>query len=148
MTTRRLQFFMRPGELAPLLGEVARKRGLSVVLVRLGPNRRLELAARPDSPLMADGRAAEWLFLAAEQPDLARIDPAPLRPGEWGWMQVDLPSEEGNTLFLAEIAAKSDWYDADSGQILENPASLTLFRQLTPPLRKRLKRPVCAYNIR
>ena len=147
MATRRIHFFMRPAEFSALICEAADKFGLYVIRWGFGRDRRLELAESQNPIVMSDGTPAQRVFLATEQPDPALIDPAHLRPGEWGWIDSDVPREEEDILYIAQMAAKSDWYDAEREQIMENPASLALFRRIVPAFRRRLKRPVWAYSI-
>ena len=151
-----MQFFMTPVEFEPLICEIARPRGLWIILERIGfgirreerlQRERLVLAEPPGTLTMPDSAPAERLYLTTDQPELERLDPDRLRPGEWGWVQVDVPAVEGRTLLLADVAAKSDWYDPDERQVYENPASLALFRRIVAPIRRQLKRPVWARNV-
>lgn len=142
MATRSFGLFMRPQEFSLVVQEVTTRLGLTAILVKRGRNPRLELPQMPGPIVMSDGSAADWLFLTREPPDLATIDPRELRPGKWGWLQCDVPREEGRVLYLAEVAAKSDWYDQQTRQVLENPEALSLFRRVAPYFRRRLRRPV------
>ena len=147
MATRSIQFFMRPSEFSEAVWEAAARHGLTVILLRYGKNRHFEIA-EPGSVLMSDGDPPDELYFAAQRPDLTRVHPQHKRPGEWGWVNSGVPSEEDNILYEAQMAAKSDWWDREKRQVLENPESLELFRKVAPAFRKRLKRPLWVHNVR
>ena len=46
---------------------------------------------------------------SASAPEPSQLTGGELRPGEWGWVLSDVPSEQDGTLFLAQLAAKPDW---------------------------------------
>jgi len=139
---------MRQDELSQLVWSIAERLKLSVVLARLGSNRHLEIAERPGTIVMSDGKPADWVFLSTEKPNLELIDAKDLIPGKWGWIQVTVPHEEGHILSLSRIAAKSDWYDSNTKQTLDNPASLKLFRRIASFFQKQLRSPVWIYDVR
>jgi hypothetical protein len=69
-----------------------------------------------------------------------------VRPAREGWLIATLPSLEGEKLYLAEIAAKTDWNDPTTSITRENPTVLPLFGQVARPLRRKLAFPVTATN--
>lgn len=151
MASRSIQFFMRIYEFESLIWEVADQFKLSVIMVRLYKNYKLEIAEQLRILIMSDGLTPDWIFLAAEPPqfNLHNITRTfKLLPGKLGWVKIDVPKEEGKILFLAGVSAKSDWYESKNDQISENPVSIKLFSKIVSHIRKKLHRPVWAYNIR
>lgn len=146
MATRNLLFFMTPAEFSAILAEVCLKLGLVPILEGRGDL--VEIGTAPGNTVMSDGRVAYWVYLSTETPYPSMLRPNDLRPGEWGWVQCDVPRVEGNALLMARVAAKSDWWDSERKQVLENPASIQLFGRIAPHFKKRLKRPVWVYDPR
>ena len=62
-------------------------------------------------------------------------------------MDIDVPAVDGDVLYLADLGAKSDFYDKRTNQIFENPTSISLFAAAARVIRKRLKRPVYLYSL-
>lgn len=148
MATRSTQFFITTAELESLVREVANELGLTVILSRRDPQPKLEIADQSQGFKMADGQLADQLFLSMAEPDLTTIDVANLRPGELGWVQLDAPREIGNTLYLVQMAAKSDWFNDKEQHLSENPAALALYAKFLPHLRRDLKSPCWGWNIK
>jgi hypothetical protein len=98
--------------------------------------------------LTVDGLLTEQVYLAAELDFRDRISHRGLNPAARGWVVGIVPHEIGTTLYKGWISAKSDWYDREQGRMLENPLSLVLFKQVAPFFRKRLHRPMWAYDLR
>src|SRR6266542_4889014 len=155
MAFRSLRFFMMPDEFDPLIWEIAGARGLSIVLKRVGwgiPNDQLKnrqliaLGNEQGSILMPDRARADDIFLTSDAPLISGLSPNDLRAAEWGWVQIDVPTVDGNALYLADVGAKSDFYDEQTNQMLENPTSISLFTAVANVIRKRLKRPVYKYS--
>ena len=147
MSIRTMRFFMRQEEFTSATWRVKDRFDLSLILVRRGPSRLIECANQLDSLIMSDGSIADWIFLSSEKPELCRINPHDLRPSEWGWVDADVPREEQDMLLMGMISAKSDWYNADLGEINDNQLSLQIFQSVAPSFRRYLRRPVWAHNI-
>jgi hypothetical protein len=145
MATRRLAFFMRFDEFVPLLWERVLALGLSVIMVP-GGRQPCEIASQPGDLALSDGTMPWRVYLAAVAPVMLP-DNNGVKPGEWGWVQADVPHESGNRLYKSTLAAKSDWWDSKARRHLENPASLELFGKVAPAFRKHLHYPVWAYNV-
>ncbi len=148
MATRGVSFFMRSAEFWSAIWEAAAKYNLVVIVERYLRERkryRLDVASDP-SALVAGGETPfHRVDLATERPDFDEADD--LHPGKWGWVTADVPREVGNILFLAQMGAKSDWWDSERQQVVDNPASLEVFGKVSRVFRKRLKRPVWAFDI-
>ena len=147
MATRSLHFFMRPAEFSEIVEEVATKHGLAVILRRYGLRRHLEIAEVAGTIAMSDGRPADEIYLSFEAPRPAVPEVDGLNPAQLGWVSSDVPREVGDILFLAQMAAKSDWWASELGKVLQNPVSLVLFKRIAPAFRRRLKRPVWARDV-
>lgn len=142
MSTRSIHFFALPDEFSAFVLESAEKHRLWVIRAGYGRNRLIEPAPDGNPVVMSDGAPAQWVFLSTEPPDLDTITPERLEPARWGWVDSDVPRTDGNDLYLAQLAAKTDWYDSETKQVYENPASAEIFRKVAPLLRRRLRRPV------
>jgi len=145
MATRRLAFFMRSDEFESLLWERAQALGLFMVMVPVG-SQPCEIARQPGVLSLADGTLPWRVYLATDAPSTLP-DNNGIRPGEWGWVQADVPCEDTGSLYKSTLAAKSDWWNPNTRQRLENPASIVLFAKVGPYFRKHLHYPVWAYNI-
>lgn len=137
MSTRRLRFFMRPQEFNQIVKQWRDKQGYHL-LVPLGN----ELIVCLDFYLYYEQRE---LFLTESIPESLVWDTNRI-PGKLGWVEVTPPVENNNVLLKAEIASKSDWYDADFNIQQENAAVHSLFRKAAAPVRKYLRFPVWAKN--
>ncbi len=150
MATHTLLFFMRPEEFSSVLWEAAGKFSITLIFDHYGSHGRQsfrEVAERPGTLAMADGSAVHRVYLSLHRPEPWMIEGEDPTPAAWGWLDIDVPTEVGSILFLAHMAARSDWWDEQKRQVLDNPESLSLFRKVAPLFRKRLKRPVWSYNV-
>ncbi len=146
MATRSMQFFMTTTEIELLVREISEKQGLMLILSRRSPAQ-LEIADQRRGLKMVDGQLADQIFLSPIEPDLTAIDMASLRPGELGWVQIDVPRSVGNVLYSVQMGAKSDWFDEKEQRVAENPASLDLYSKVLPHFKKYLKSPCFARNV-
>jgi hypothetical protein len=145
--TRYLQFFMHPSEFWPLFWEMVSAKGLYVIFVRLGPNRKLQIVDIPNTTVMSDGLAPEWIFVATVRPEINTLDANDLHTAEWGWVQIDVPRAKDGVLLLSTLAGKSELYDAISNQKIVNNDVTKIFDRVARFLKKRLMRPVWARNV-
>jgi hypothetical protein len=156
VATRGLHFFMMPDEFTPLIWQIAETRRLCIIMEWFGFGMPLEerqhrdvwaIAREPGLLIMPHDVPADRLWLAVEPPRFEVRDLRHLLPGKWGWVMVDVPQFEGHALLMAQVGAKSDWYDREQQQVFENPASLALFPKIATPIRNRLQRPTWAYMV-
>lgn len=117
--------FVMPAEFGDLLHRTADELGLDVILYR-GPSTPFERWDGRDDSLTAATR----VYLAGAPAAFEAARPGSFRPGELGWVQLDVPRVENRDLFGIELAAKSDWFDAAQHQIKESPVALKLFDRL------------------
>lgn len=130
-----------------MVWQQAQRYGLWVILERYGLDEAPEIATRPGETVLSSGRPADRLFLSADRPSPDMLIPNALEPAVWGWLVITVPRVRGHALLLADIAAKSDYFDLAAETVRENPLSLRLFGMVVPPFRKLLRRPVWARNI-
>jgi len=149
MTTRSVHYFMRTSEFADLVQEVARDQpGFVFVLRRLGAQKRLEVPAEPGSIVMSDGLPADRVYISKRPVAVDRLDPNDLKPADWGWLLLEVPREQDSTLHVAQVGAKSAWYNERTQEMEENPTSIEIFEAVAPYIRRRLRRPVWAQDAR
>jgi len=129
-------------EFSSAVFEITNQLGLHLVLVRLGANRAVECGCESGSIDMKDRLPADWVLAGLKPVDPDLIDAFDLRPGEMGWIRLEVPRTKGSDLLLSSIAAKSDWSDNTLGIARENPECLELFARFWPRLRKHLPHPV------
>jgi len=143
MGSRGRFLFVMPGEFSELLRHAADELGLDVILYR-GPSARLERWDGRGETLATAGR----VYVAAAPAAFEAEDPARLRPGELGWVQLDVPRVENRDLIGTQVAAKSDWFDAAQRKIIEAPAALKLFDGLWRKWKKQFTFGVSARNVK
>lgn len=130
MSAKHLQFFMMPAEFADFVESVLPALELEVVGGGRGPG-----GTPKRRPVFIGPRGT--------------AEPAAdddIRPAREGWLIATLPSLEGEQLYLAEIAAKSEWCDPTTSITQENPTVLRLFGRVARALRRKLTFPVTATN--
>jgi len=88
------------------------------------------------------------VYLAEAEPTRYALEAHPLQPGRWGWVQVDMPIEQGDSLLLGTIAAKSVWHDAETGLTWHNQDALDLFERVSKVIRKAVKGPMWVRNVK
>jgi hypothetical protein len=129
MSSKHLQFFMMPAEFAEFAESVLPALELEVIGGIEGPGAPPKRRPRYIGPRGVTSAAA-----------------GDVRPAREGWLIATLPSLEGEKLYLAEIAAKTDWDDPTTNLTTENPTVLRLFERVARPLRRKLVFPVTATN--
>lgn len=87
------------------------------------------------------------IYLAETEPTRYSLA-HPVQPGRWGWVQVDMPIEQGDTLLLGTIAAKSVWHDAETGLTTHNQDALDLFARVSKVVSKGLKGTMWVRNVK
>lgn len=147
MRAKYLQFFVHPSEFWRLFWDMVNAIGLYVIFARLGPTRSLQIVDMPDTTAMSDGSPPDWIFLTVSRPEVTYIDANDLHPGEWGWVQIEVPRIEGSVLLLSTLAGKYEWYDPRRNQIKGNKNVVTVFDRVARFLKRRLMRPVWARNV-
>jgi hypothetical protein len=88
------------------------------------------------------------VYLAEAKPTKSALEGRVVQPGRWGWVQIDMPMERGDTLLLGTIGAKSDWHDADAGLTMKNEDALDLFTRVLKVVGKALKGPMWVCNVK
>ena len=128
---------MRRAELLDVLEDIRAGLGLSAYMV--GPQRIDPVGLVPDP-----GTNRVYLGI---RPDLAANHGGRFAPGKLGLVQVDLPVEQGRTLELADVAAKSTWFDHESGSMATNPEAISTYDRMARRLRRHLQGPTGARNV-
>ena len=138
VANRSYRFFMMPDEFTDFLCMIQCKMSLHAVLVRPGNPELIELPERDGATTMSDGGLAYWVCLAPDPPRPDQLSAPQVLVGPWGWVKFDVPTVQEGTLYMADLGTKSDWYDAATHTILENPAPIRLYDRILRQLRKRL----------
>jgi hypothetical protein len=142
MTSRTLQYFMLPSETAKITQEVVEHLGLHAWLISGGTTKYIEVAAHPISLFTSNNMPVYWVALSETQGDLPPTFTGQLVPAKWGWILVEIPRQKEDILYLAQMSAKSDWYDSVSKQIHDNNVPFNLFRMAKNVFERHLLRPV------
>jgi len=128
MATRTLQFFMTPQEFSEF------------VSVDLAPLNLELIQVEGDGWSANNPRPSQARFLAlrgVKRPITSRFDI--LHPAREGWLTVNFPFAEGETLYLADIGAKDQCLDLDTKTVTTYPEVLRLFGRVARRLRKKLE---------
>jgi hypothetical protein len=147
MATKTTQFFSQRDEFLGILSEIVSLLGLEVILYSSGKRPTLEKIPGVTMIKAVKSSGVSWIYLAENPVDSQSIDAGLIEPARLGWIQIDLPREQGNILFLGECSIKTDWFDKESGTKVENPRSLKLYKRIVAEIRKHLASPVWAENI-
>src|ERR1700686_4718902 len=143
IATRHLQFFARREEALDLFESV-----VSFLRLHAVESERKQLKLIEPSELRQRVASRPLRVYLAETEPTRNLLEAPLEPGRWGWVQVDIPIEQGDTLLLGTIGAKSVWHDAESGLTTPNQDALDLFDRVSKVVRKALKGPMWVRNVK
>ena len=141
MTTRTKTLFVTAHELAVWLSEAVDALGFKVVLY-LNPKVPLVSWNGQEETLVAARRA----YMSTDAFDLGSIRSDDLRPGELGWLQIDVPRGDEHSMLACQVAAKSDWFDKQDQVMKDNPTSLRIFERVWALWRSRVTFPVVARN--
>jgi hypothetical protein len=145
LPTRSLDFFMTFEEYSAISLDIAAKTGMHLIILRHARDYCLEIADTRRGLRAKDGTRADMVFFARGSHLLGTGAPRHLSPAEWGWATGQIPVTRDDTLYMSNIGAKSQWYDARSGRLHENMESITIFREIAPYFRRALKRPVWVF---
>lgn len=137
MAVRTKCVFLTLEEFAEWLVPLARQLNVAVAVPR-GPHQPLQGWDGVAETLVG----ARWVYLAPSPVDLGRVRADNLVPQQLGWVGLDVPRTDGDRLFECQFGVKSHWYDSDSGQLLDNPATILLFEKVWRRWKKHFKRPV------
>jgi hypothetical protein len=147
MASRGFQYFMQPVEYLSLIQEIATQLELKLWLISTGVKRDIELVTGHASLLTSTKKPVYWIGLSREQGELPSVFSSPLQPAKWGWVLAEVPRLQDNILYIAQLSAKSDWVDLNSGQYNENHTSFELFRAIRARWQSKLFRPVYIESI-
>ena len=129
---------MTPDECEHAICEICANLGLWVLLERFLRETRIEARRSPSAFRFEDGAIAERISFAEEEPRHAITDRTLALPAALGWVTLSPSRIEDRVLFMADLGAKSDWFDMECMRSFENPASIRLFNKMAPRLRRML----------
>lgn len=138
MSTRSMQFFMTRSECEGVLRDIARELSLHLVLVVPGNPEQIEVASSTGPFTMTTGKQAEWVYLSKAPVSVVQLQSSHTQPAVWGWVRCILPHQEGNVLYKADLACKSDYYEPETKTVHENPASIEIYRRVLKLLKRKL----------
>jgi hypothetical protein len=140
VTTRRLSFFALPAEFDRDVWSDVCSRHLLVAPFNGGrPGPEIQAESFPTS-----GDFGPQRFLIIQPGPEHGGDPG--RPARRSMVDVLLPVQDAEALFLGEIWCSSSHLDADS-VLRDDPATLTFFSSLTRRLRSHIQRPTWGWHI-
>jgi hypothetical protein len=146
VSSRQKQFFARRAEIETLIGGVLRNHPeLEVWLFRRTPTILLEPFRGVAT--FSDGAEAKRAYLGRRDSHVEAGNLGELGPARFGLVTLELPREFRDELFLATVSSKSDWIDASTGSVEDNPTVHNLYKQLTRELNRILFTPVVARNV-
>ena len=148
MATKNFQFFVRPAEVTGLLNDLVAKYGLWLIFYAGGQKPKLVVPGSAKASVGMMERGFERVYLSSNEPMISGIDANDFAPARLGWLEFNLPKEDGMTLYLAELAVKSDWFDSDANEIKRDQQLERLYGKIRNALRKELVSPLWAKNIK
>lgn len=146
MATKNFQFFINLEQLVNLLVGIVSKLDLWLILYRRGKQSELVLLDSIEDTPIDRISSYDCVFIATTRPDISGIDVGALSPAKHGWLQLDLPKENGETLYLSDLAVKTDWYEVDDNKIHENRGLEKIYNKVKKEIRANLSSPVFAIN--
>jgi hypothetical protein len=141
MTSRALQYFMQPSECLALIHMVIDQLHLESWLISAGVTKHVELVLTKPSLTMSNNRPVYWIGLSRTCGGLDPCFSGRLMPGAWGWVLVEIPRRSDNALYLAQMSAKSDWIDPESGEARNDKTSIDLFHAISKIFKSQLRHP-------
>lgn len=146
MATENFQFFIDLSQLMEVLATVVSKLGLWLVLCRQGNEAELVCFNIEDKNQLDRLSNYDCIFIAITEPDISSIDCRDFSPAKFGWLQLDIPKENGNILYLSDLAVKTDWYDTVEKKTYENKELLKFYNKVKKLLKDNLSSPIFAMN--
>lgn len=143
MAQRTLLLFMRRDESLSLLQELCGHGQLHLIRQQ---NNRLEITSL--TAIRAE-RPDVWVrvYLSDEPPGPEALSP-PIQPGRRGWVQFDLPLEQGDRLYAATLGAITSWHRRGSNLVADSPRSVDLFKVVAGQARRIAAAPAVVRNIK
>lgn len=146
--SRTFSFFIRESEIPGILAQVVGKYDLWIAIVPDRPGDRIWVTNDETKFSALRKNGVERIYLSPHRPD-ETIDYSTLfAPAQLGWIQFDLPIEDGKRLYLANIGIKSDWFDEGQSKIVRNRELERLFERVRHFLKKKLSTPVWGRNVK
>jgi len=143
MATKTKAMFVTPQEFLDWIRDIqARIPGCAV------------FCCRHDCPMAAwqeadeEVSAASRLYVLEREPSHPDPTVESLNREGIGWVQIDVPRIQNDTLRLCQVGTKSDWWNRTRGVSEENRSSPRLFDKVWRILRAHLMFPVWATNVR
>ena len=144
MPTKNFQFFALPEEMSQLLHVLTAAEDFWFVALENDSYRQVKLEELTGT----SSESIERLFIATAPPSDDQLNASEIVPAKFGWLQIDIPKQSGQQLFLADFAMKSDWYDEKSKNVVVNKQLAPVYRRLRSRLRDSLGSPVWACNVK
>lgn len=141
LATKSKQAFLLPDEFVDLVDEVKAAMKLEVVLQPRHEPRKIWDGDRGDALM------ASRIFLADAPADDERVLTDDNSPARLGWIVLDVPEIDGDKLFAVQFAARSDWFDQESGIVRDSKGGLRRFDKVWRVIVSRLFFPVTARNV-
>lgn len=149
MATSTIQFFSTLEEWVTIIQSVVADLHLSIFLYRGGTksNRAFKYSSCISVVQDINDFGASCLFLAEQNVDINHINPDHIQAAQLGLIDIRLPYISGQTLFMASIGVKTDWFDKATNQVLVNDRLMPLFRKIKTYILKNMMPRVLAVNI-
>jgi hypothetical protein len=148
VATRNLQFFSGREELLQILSRIVEALSL-VVLAR--DESGVDWVARVEGSagLQEFARSpVNRIYLADSGSMVAATTAGPLSPARQGLLLVDLPRIKDGIMLAGQVAVKTDWIDESTGKVRTSADLLKFFNTVASKLRKELRTPMVAENIK
>lgn len=146
MATKNFQFFIDLSQLMEFLASIVSKLGLWLILYRRGREAELVCFSLEDRNHVDRLSNYDCIFISMTEPDINSIDEGEFAPAKYGWLQLDIPKENGNVLYLSDLAVKTDWYDAVEKKTYENKELIKFYNKIKKILKDNLSSPIFAMN--
>lgn len=137
MASKQIQFFALPDEVRAWLDELASSGRYKFACHFWPPSLAFYDRVTVDR-LSPDSFWPNRLYIAAF--DVEPITEAEVKePGKHVIVQLDLPRQSDRMLQIAELGAKSDWWDSVDETLYENPATIQLYKEVAKQFRQTLR---------
>jgi hypothetical protein len=146
MTTRTIQFFMMPVEFMSAVRSATADLNLWIILTWYGGSDSPQVTQDLDNLYTSNDELPDRIFFVPEKPTETSIKSIPQFPAKYGAVLGNVPRQQKDILYIAELSFKSEWIDDDGALHQDQKRSNKLFRKLAPYFQNHLKFPIWAMN--
>jgi hypothetical protein len=147
MVAKHTQFFSTPDEFVQILRGILTGQSLEIFLSRDGAKPFIKKSEVVALEYDVVNFGANRILLAMRGTKPTDITIENINSGQVGLLLVELPRLRNDTLFMGEIAVKTERINSETGLVIEDEDLLKLYNRLTRLFKKHLTFPVWAENM-